>query len=720
MELLVENFLRTDDVNVGINILRICRFNGLVNLGATLARYFSHRFPCDVAVWEERGLLYRQQNKFIESYRTFQRLLKNPNLSGDQVKHFLEHQRQIADKIIDHYTTYDTKRVQKFTYRKKSLSPRITLTMTSCKRLDLFKKTVNSFLNCCRDIDLIDEWICIDDNSSKSDLAEMAELYPFMSFYWKSPEEKGHPQSMNLIRDMVKTPYIFHLEDDWCFFERRNYISECLEVLNQNAQIGQCLINKNYSEIPSDKILGGFFNITASGLRFYIHEFCPNEETQLKFTERHGSGPHCFYWPHFSFRPGLMKTEVLHKLGSFNETVSHFEMEYSHRYVNAGYVTAFLESIYCKHIGRLTSEMNDETKLNAYKLNGEKQFTGKEEQLKQQEPNRTVPKSVQISMRIFVINLDRRPDRWEKFKQNSEINSLQYARFSAVDGQKLKPTLQLQRIFENNDYNMRSGIVGCALSHLQLYIQLLNDTESDIYCIFEDDITFTKNFIAKFKRCLNKIYTTDWDLFYLGHHDRIKGRTEAEKSNINKETEFTLVKTNPTESLQNSLGGAFAYIITKTGAQKLLDFIEKTGMTNAIDTMHQKFSNVLNVYYVKPSLVFSECLDHNSNIDTDIQKDYTSLSIEPHRQIELLQKQYSSNFITTTNKNIIDSQIKENKIICYHSDNLEELKILKNKYIFSYIIANKYIIISNTDRGDFYQRFKRNGKYDLFQALQTN
>ena len=37
--------------------------------------------------------------------------------------------------------------------------------MTTCKRFDLFEKTINSILNCF-DVENIDEWFLVDDNSS--------------------------------------------------------------------------------------------------------------------------------------------------------------------------------------------------------------------------------------------------------------------------------------------------------------------------------------------------------------------------------------------------------------------------------------------------------------------------------------------------------------------------------------------------------------------------
>jgi hypothetical protein len=103
----------------------------------------------------------------------------------------------------------------------------------------------------------------------------MKELYPFFEFYFKDIKEKGHPQSMNIIRNYVKTPYIFHLEDDWKFFVKRDYIKDSIDIIESNKSIGQCLFNKNYAEIESDiDIKGGIYHTTNSGLRYFIHEYC--------------------------------------------------------------------------------------------------------------------------------------------------------------------------------------------------------------------------------------------------------------------------------------------------------------------------------------------------------------------------------------------------------------------------------------------------------------
>ena len=52
-------------------------------------------------------------------------------------------------------------------------NPNVIITFTTCKRFDLFQQTVNSILNHWLDVDKIDYWFCVDDNSNNEDRKKM-------------------------------------------------------------------------------------------------------------------------------------------------------------------------------------------------------------------------------------------------------------------------------------------------------------------------------------------------------------------------------------------------------------------------------------------------------------------------------------------------------------------------------------------------------------------
>ncbi|HYV89717.1 MAG TPA: glycosyltransferase, partial [Candidatus Polarisedimenticolia bacterium] len=143
----------------------------------------------------------------------------------DSARARIEANRDYAvPRLKDEFLRYDAELVARIAARELRANPRVTLSITSCRRLPLFIGTVASFLNACTDIDLIDRFICIDDGSSEADRAEMQRRFPFFEFVWKGPADRGHARSMNMIRETVRTPWLIHLEDDWHFFARRPYI----------------------------------------------------------------------------------------------------------------------------------------------------------------------------------------------------------------------------------------------------------------------------------------------------------------------------------------------------------------------------------------------------------------------------------------------------------------------------------------------------------------
>jgi GT2 family glycosyltransferase len=263
--------------------------------------------------------------------------------------------------IIDGFRRYDADLVARLAARPPPATPRVTLSVTSCKRLDLFTDTICSFLNACSDIDLVDRFVCVDDNSSPEDRAEMRRRFPFFEFIDKGPADKGHARSLNLIRETVRTPWLVHLEDDWSFFARRAYIGPALEVLEENPEIGQVLFNRNYAETLADRdIPGGFRRSSAAhGHRYVLHEhYDPETESYRRFQAGHGRTSNA-WWPHFSLRPSVLRTSVFTQVGPFDERAGDFEHDYARRYLEAGLPSAFLDGVFALHTGRLTSELGE-------------------------------------------------------------------------------------------------------------------------------------------------------------------------------------------------------------------------------------------------------------------------------------------------------------------------------------------------------------------------
>ena len=719
-------FLDRPSENSGLAIMNYTRTNELYNIGIIIGEYLSNLYSKSILIQEEYGIIAYKLKDFRKSFYIFEGILQLSHVTEKVSTRILEYQHILIKHMEDLEIYYNREVVNRILTKQPSESPLVTLSVTACKRFDLFQKTMNSVLNCF-DINMIDEWICVDDNSNETDRTHMKNLYPFFKFIWKDSSNKGHPRSMNIIRNEVKTPFLFHLEDDWKFFVRKNYIKDAIEILNTNHKYGQCLINKNYTETTNDNIVkGGIFKTTNSGKRYYIHQ---HVKTPEEFTEWYIKNGICLssnYWPHFSFRPSLIRTSIFDHVGDFNETRGHFEMEYAERYEKLGYISVFFEGVYSIHIGRLTSERNDKTKTNAYTLNNEPQFVKKPlSPIKEtDEVDEIDLENIGIKLKTYILNLDKRPDRWEKFKRNALKNTsfLNSERYSAVDGSALKSSRQLQRIFDGNDYNMMVGAVGCAMSYFKMFIELIY-SEYDAFLFFEDDVEFIPNFDNKFLHLCKQLNKVHWDIAFLGHHIRNINDPEYKNDKMPR-----LYKTDVKNSFNISLGGTIGFMITKTGAKRLLDFINKHRLINCIDTIIQKSADSLNVYYCSPHLVFSECYRHdssNENLDTDIQTNRTSLTVSLDEKINTELEYYKNNniiFIQHEPETLIKLIQTEQELFGYCKNDISNLRALCRTHNINYFTYDEKVIFvfkTTRDIQGFFHVFKnKDEKYSIQSCLQ--
>ncbi len=495
-------------------------------------------------------------------------------------------------------------------------SKAVTITTTTCKRTDLITRTIDSFLECVLDYKkYVKEWIIIDDNSSDKDRKFMKERYPFIRFIYKDESTKGHPKSMNMFLDEVKTPYVFNLEDDFEFFRRDNFFERMINVLEIDKTYGQCLMNINYTEDTNsgNNIWGSTMKYHGKDkVRYFVHNFYTGKE--LEKEQKKLGCPSCLYWPHFSFRVGLTKTSVFKDVGRYDESAKHFEMEYAYRYVNKGYKTTFLDGIYCAHIGRRTYERNTEKK-NAYDLNDEVQFGEVKNTTKE---NKVENKQDITEVSTFVINLKRRPDRLRNFftKNKKEIYPLTV--FEGVDGKNLLPDHKIQKAFSTGDYNYRRGIVGCAMSHIKIWKEFITKLSTNYCVVLEDDAELCNDFHHKVLYLLNN--NKDFDIMFLHYNPYPQFNRPNLHTNDPPKAEFWTIA----KSMRENMGSGAGYILSRNGAINLLRHIEQRGVYNAIDWVMFKSSN--KIMYTTPLLVRANCFQStNGGCDTDIQNVYNSV-----------------------------------------------------------------------------------------------
>lgn len=319
-----------------------------------------------------------------ETFELCQRLLDRDEMPDAERDRVLANRDFAVPAIRDRTLVHPNETVEALTAsvptRRKAIDPAsaITLTMTTCRRPDLFEKTLDSFLHCCEDADRIVRWVVVDDGSPPSDLARMERRYPFLEIFERRHREKGHAHGMNFILETVDTPFWLHLEDDWHFFVVDRYLEKAREILDDDPTLGQVLFNRNYGEdLSCRSIAGGTVQRTQrSGLRYRLHDHHPPASEQYDaYLARLPEGARsAVYWPHYSLRPSLARMRNIRDVGRFDPGADHFELEFAQRYAERGHRSAFLDGICCLHLGPFTWQRGEDRAPNAYDLNDEDQF----------------------------------------------------------------------------------------------------------------------------------------------------------------------------------------------------------------------------------------------------------------------------------------------------------------------------------------------------------
>jgi hypothetical protein len=177
--------------------------------------------------------------------------------------------------------------------------------------------------------------------------------------------------------------------------------------------------------------------------------------------------------------------------------------------------------------------------------------------------------------KIYCINLDRRPDRWENVqKEFKRIGIENVERFPAVDGKKLSI----------NNTSLVPGNVGCVLSHLEI-TKKAKELGLKNYLVFEDDVQFHKDFKKLFDKFYNQV-PTDWDMIYFGGNN-VVDRPLKVSENIVK-----IFNTYTTHSL----------VVKNTMYDVIIEILP--GLKKPIDVYYADLQKSFNCYCFSPRIVW--------------------------------------------------------------------------------------------------------------------
>lgn len=198
----------------------------------------------------------------------------------------------------------------------------VTLVVTALDRLDLLRITLESFAR--YNTYPIEEMLIRDDSGIQGIWNETRELLfeldlPF-PFRLLECEQMGQIRSVDTLIAEVKTPYVFHSEDDW-EYTGLGFIEECLTILDKK-------VNSVWIRPKTDGVAVNRGELKQKNGVWYT------ETIPVKF----------------SFNPHLRKMSDYTPYKQITGGVC-YEDSISQHYEKLGLKTLWLDKGYCKHIG---------------------------------------------------------------------------------------------------------------------------------------------------------------------------------------------------------------------------------------------------------------------------------------------------------------------------------------------------------------------------------
>ncbi len=201
----------------------------------------------------------------------------------------------------------------------------------------------------------------------------------------------------------------------------------------------------------------------------------------------------------------------------------------------------------------------------------------------------------------YIINLDRRKDRLERFNTTHPTIKDRVYQWQAMDGRALKLTKDLVYLFRQNDFGWKKSVMGCALSHLGLWEKLANDSLAKQYLILEDDVRFEERWLVKWMQAARHI-PQDADVIYLGG---VLPPNKAAFPHIVEPVNQYFGRVAKNEFFGKSRRYFhfcnYSYILTKSGAQKLMELVKEKGIFTSGDHMIVNHGDeLLKIYFTTP------------------------------------------------------------------------------------------------------------------------
>lgn len=245
---------------------------------------------------------------------------------------------------------------------------------------------------------------------------------------------------------------------------------------------------------------------------------------------------------------------------------------------------------------------------------------------------------------VYVISLERRADRLAAFLSRNRMTLENVHVQEAFDGRELKWNDNLQRLFGNNRFQSRRGLVGQALSHFFLWRHIAQ-TSDQYHLIMEDDAVLEPGFIERWNGQYHHAFPVDARIIFLGgltdnnrasYYSGPVLKRVSRHFNLHQNHSFFVHDWDPQldQGIQGQPSRAFyykplAYVLSSVAARELVDLVAAYGFVQPVGVMLMKMMRRWEDVYAIHPLQAAEPpvrFDVANGVDSDIQYDDSPVS----------------------------------------------------------------------------------------------
>jgi GR25 family glycosyltransferase involved in LPS biosynthesis len=222
-----------------------------------------------------------------------------------------------------------------------------------------------------------------------------------------------------------------------------------------------------------------------------------------------------------------------------------------------------------------------------------------------------------VEIKIYVVNLKRRPDRLENFYKACSFPKEKIHAVYGFDGTNYDNELENEKhIYHKLSSNLLPGEKGCLISHMRIFKDIV-DNKIPFGMVFEDDGFFCDDFKNKLELCIHEM-PLDTKILYFG--GRFTPDFKMAPDTFVPITEHIVAHRNIDWYNRDCLNhdrGTFGYIISYSLAEYFIKYLDSNmHLDNAVDHFMIRvcMNNNIPIYNTYPLLSYAEPVTKDSDI----------------------------------------------------------------------------------------------------------